>query len=435
MDTRASFLVIGIPETSRYNDVDQFARLLGALTSSGFKPRTYRASGCEDIQIYLSFSEEADSRLLHRMLSVQLMHQGFELAPHTLIIYSTEEAFPLPLQSGFAWLNDNLTVKLKRDDISLESALALFLADMARSAVAPAVLLESAIAPVSIQPVVELDHDVADAGAEVSDVDCAVNDQPINLAGESAVELELQEQLPLESGSVELLEDLESECESQTLLPAVEAAEDILLLSVGEAADLTSVFSEDEKSAEIDFSVGDSLIEDLSSDPVLESATLLPPPAIELDDVIPIAGTEDCEFEARAEAEPDNPLDFRTPELDQGPAVIEAEESVLLAVEPEAMIEPDDVPSSAGEHLPTGPPAVEIIDTESDTTIGMQLLLFPVAGVRPVETAPKLARGKRRRARSDPEEATAMSAADTQKIFSDQNQVKLNIPDPDPGGD
>jgi len=156
LDTKTSFVVVGIPATSRYNDTAQFARLLDALTSCGFKPKSYKAADCDDIQIYLSFTESVDSSAVQKKLSSQLMHLGFEVSPDTLIVHSIDQAFPLPLQAGFCWLNDNLTIKLRREDISLESALALFVADLSRSAVPPAILLDAVIAPPAVQDKREL---------------------------------------------------------------------------------------------------------------------------------------------------------------------------------------------------------------------------------------------------------------------------------------
>jgi hypothetical protein len=139
-DTKTSFAVLGIPSASRYNNAEQFRRLIIVLTQCGLKPKTYKSAGADDLHIYLSFTEEVACSGLARALSRLLMHKGFELSPQTLIVYPSYAQLVLPLQAGFAWLNDDLQVKVSRDDISIESALALFLADMTRSAVSPEVL-------------------------------------------------------------------------------------------------------------------------------------------------------------------------------------------------------------------------------------------------------------------------------------------------------
>ncbi len=142
LDDMTRFLVMTIPAGSRYSDSEQFSRLLACLRASKLHPKSYRAADSEDIQVFLPFSEATDTASAARVLSSELLKENFEIAPHSLIIHSTSEPFTLPLQAKFAWLNDDLSVKVLRDDIGLDAAIALFLADLSRAAVSPAVLID-----------------------------------------------------------------------------------------------------------------------------------------------------------------------------------------------------------------------------------------------------------------------------------------------------
>lgn len=148
LDDMTKFLVITVPANSRYIDREQFARLIASLRALQLSPKVYRAADSEDIQVFLPFTEATNSVAVLRVLSRELTNQSFEIAAHSLVIHSTNEPFALPLQAKFAWLNDDLSVKVSKDDIAVEAAIALFLADMARAAVSPAVLLDRPVNPV-----------------------------------------------------------------------------------------------------------------------------------------------------------------------------------------------------------------------------------------------------------------------------------------------
>lgn len=149
LDDMTKFLVITVPANSRYIDLEQFARLIAFLRALHLNPKVYRAADSEDIQVFLSFTETANTAAVLRVLNRELTNQSFEIAAHSLVVHSTYEPFALPLQSKFAWLNDDLSVKVSKDDIAVDAAIAFFLADMTRAAVSPAVLLDRPVSPVS----------------------------------------------------------------------------------------------------------------------------------------------------------------------------------------------------------------------------------------------------------------------------------------------
>lgn len=135
LDDTTKIAVISIPAASRYLECDQVSCLIDMLTQHKLAPNVYKAAGCDDIHIYLSFTEQVRSDDLSKLLSRLLKQEGFDLTPEDLLVYPADAPVVLPLQKGFAWLNKQLQVKVSRDDISLDSALPLFLSNLHGSAV------------------------------------------------------------------------------------------------------------------------------------------------------------------------------------------------------------------------------------------------------------------------------------------------------------
>ncbi len=135
LDDTTKIAVISIPAASRYLERDQASRLIDMLTQHKLAPNVYKAAGCDDIHVYLSFTEQVRSDVLSKLLTRLLKQEGFDLTPEDLLVYPADAPVVLPLQKGFAWLNKQLQVKVSRDDISLESALPLFLSNLHGSAV------------------------------------------------------------------------------------------------------------------------------------------------------------------------------------------------------------------------------------------------------------------------------------------------------------
>lgn len=135
LDDTTKIAVISIPSASKYLERDQVSCLIDMLTQHKLAPNVYKAAGCDDIHIYLSFTEQVRSDVLSKLLSRLLKQEGFDLTPEDLLVYPADAPVVLPLQKGFAWLNKQLQVKVSREDISLDSALPLFLSNLSGSAV------------------------------------------------------------------------------------------------------------------------------------------------------------------------------------------------------------------------------------------------------------------------------------------------------------
>lgn len=113
-----------------------------ALNALGLKPKPYKASGSDDIHVYVFFNELVDSELLHAALNEALEKLG--LSDKSVQVYPNEYQLPLPLQTGFAWLDDKLHVIVERNSLSRQDALARFIHDIDDNAVLPEKVLEGA---------------------------------------------------------------------------------------------------------------------------------------------------------------------------------------------------------------------------------------------------------------------------------------------------
>lgn len=215
-DVQTSFAVILLPACSRYNNAEQFQRLKKALTGFGLEPRPYKAAGSDDIHIYVFFDQPYETAEISRRLSSLLMHAGFENSPETLVVDLINQQLTLPLQPGFAWLNDQLQVRVSRDEISFESALAMFLSDVSRYA-RPFTLEH-------VQPLPAVSTVEVAAQDDVENISCSVEvvGQDQDGSDQAALPLDLEEPLvALETQVVDSsLDSLSNQSELSVDLPA-----------------------------------------------------------------------------------------------------------------------------------------------------------------------------------------------------------------------
>lgn len=136
-----SCLVVEIPADSRFYAADQFALLLELLRSVSLEPRVYKAAGSDAIHLYLMLTERVRLGDACTALSKLFDRSGLQLNDGDLNIFGPDQLVTLPLQAGFAWLADDLQIKVLRDEIPMESAIALFTSDLSKAASPPEALM------------------------------------------------------------------------------------------------------------------------------------------------------------------------------------------------------------------------------------------------------------------------------------------------------
>ncbi len=121
------FAVLDVDETSEYHNELGLARLRRVLSSVGLmRLQLHQSSDSGGWHIYLPFTDWVSAEVLHTCLKEWLKKEGFEIRAGQLEIFPSNNGLRLPLQRGFAWLDDQGAIKLRREDISADEAVAMF---------------------------------------------------------------------------------------------------------------------------------------------------------------------------------------------------------------------------------------------------------------------------------------------------------------------
>jgi hypothetical protein len=135
---RASkFAVLDIDKNSCYHNLESLKKIQGLLAQAGIaETNLYRSSESGGWHLYIFFDSPISSRDLRSQLYQLFQLHGYIIHPGTLEIFpqpgddSSGQGLRLPLQPGWAWLNDEtLTVRVDRSELSPAEALCDFLRD------------------------------------------------------------------------------------------------------------------------------------------------------------------------------------------------------------------------------------------------------------------------------------------------------------------
>ena len=221
MGTRSRFAVLGIPAESIYSNPERIAVIIELLRNIGLSPVLYGSASCDEIQIYLFFDKEMKTKLITEALSSLLTRCGLKLE-NNLVIYDEDRTLVFPLQQGFSWLNDSLQIKVCRDQISFESALAMFCVDMDKFRSSLDALLEihsRSLPVVEFEDVDQIEQIEDGSPIESSDVEVVAAEQ-VDFSPPSEVILLIEESITkadVESESNSAIEP-ESEQNSESML-------------------------------------------------------------------------------------------------------------------------------------------------------------------------------------------------------------------------
>lgn len=136
------YAVIDIDADSKYHNQHQLQRLRAALNDAGItRTIVYRSSFSEGWHLYIFFDEPINSKDLRAQLVQLLKLNKFDIAKGTLEVFpapgegSLGNGLRLPLQPGFAWLNQrDLEIEYYREELSPRKALEWFLTNLSEEA-------------------------------------------------------------------------------------------------------------------------------------------------------------------------------------------------------------------------------------------------------------------------------------------------------------
>lgn len=131
-DKKTAFLALRISSDSRYHNLEAVTEIRQALKSLTVNVKHYQLE--DDWFLYIFFNNWAPVEKCSELLRSWCQVRGLVLGSDGIEIFPSEIALPLPLQPGFAWLNEQCQLIVRRDELPLKSALALFLADIVKGA-------------------------------------------------------------------------------------------------------------------------------------------------------------------------------------------------------------------------------------------------------------------------------------------------------------
>lgn len=122
--------VLDIDAPSKYHNALDLIDLTYRLTRVGLIVTPYQSSASGGWHLYLFFSDWADSHEVETTLKKWLKANRYEIKDGTLEVFPCGKALRLPMQPGFAWLDQDGNVVRRREEITKDEALASFLADL-----------------------------------------------------------------------------------------------------------------------------------------------------------------------------------------------------------------------------------------------------------------------------------------------------------------
>ena len=125
------FAVIDIDAGSKYHTPDELQRLRLDLAACGLGSTIlYQSSHSTGWHLYIPFQDWANSAVVERSLKAWLKFKRYDLRCGQLEVFPSGNALRLPLQFGFAWLDNSGAVILQREELSADQAVKQFLHDL-----------------------------------------------------------------------------------------------------------------------------------------------------------------------------------------------------------------------------------------------------------------------------------------------------------------
>ncbi len=142
------FAVLDLDADSQYHSKEKLEELLTAVDEIGLKANVYQSSDSGGWHLYIPFADWEESLEVKQTIRRWLQALGYEIKGGQLEVFPSGNALRLPLQPGFAWLDQSGNIIKTREQVSFDDALCLFLRDLeekARNWQEAKILIESQI--------------------------------------------------------------------------------------------------------------------------------------------------------------------------------------------------------------------------------------------------------------------------------------------------
>ena len=125
--------VLDIDANSVYHRPTELQGLAEKLSAVGLSATPYQSSNSGGWHVYLFFTDWEESSEVQRALKLWLKKHGYKIESGQLEVFPSGNALRLPLQKGFAWLDQNGDVIKQREEITEDEALASFVLDAGKN--------------------------------------------------------------------------------------------------------------------------------------------------------------------------------------------------------------------------------------------------------------------------------------------------------------
>ena len=126
--------VLDIDRGSKYHNALELAELVRKFAAVALTLIPYQSSDSGGWHLYFYLNDWAPSADVEKTVKAYLKANGYEIKSGTLEVFPSGNALRLPLQRGFGWLNPDGKLKLQREEITRDEALASFLGDFENNA-------------------------------------------------------------------------------------------------------------------------------------------------------------------------------------------------------------------------------------------------------------------------------------------------------------
>ncbi len=129
-DWQTRFGVLDIDPESKYQSVQELAKLTEKLAGVSLTATPYQSSSRGGWHVYLFLDDWQNSKEVEETLKAWLRANGYEIRNGQLEIYPCGRGLRLPLQAGFAWLNSDGSIKTRREELTTNEAISQFVAGL-----------------------------------------------------------------------------------------------------------------------------------------------------------------------------------------------------------------------------------------------------------------------------------------------------------------